>query len=358
MSDEYVVILKIENEEPLIVGKQRKSGAFNISADYIPGSTLVGAIINEIASNSPQNAQIRGLMEQINSTPAVPLPSYNPPDDFSRFPLYYSVNVLKKRTGNEDYIFAFKGKPGYKKKRGMYFIDGNEIRIIKVEKARYTHVKIDDRFASVDGSPDSNSLYQVLAIPEKSRFYAKARIPKEIRDMLKKGIEVFIGSMRLRGYGAARVSISKEIEKDTYLQRRLAKVKPGEMVIVALSPVLVNSNAVIQLRNDINVGEDLINTVANYYFSQQFSPSPFSLSLASGMPSCTFVAYTTNMNGQPIQPKFLRLPICHGLAAKVNSATNVPQNIIECLEIPAPIRVNNRIVWGMNWFELNYPVPR
>ncbi|MGC9202821.1 MAG: RAMP superfamily CRISPR-associated protein [Thermoproteota archaeon] len=258
----------VENLSPIIIKEKRAKGNFFESLDYIPASTLLGAIATRILEkycpnydgSKPVNCNTCNKTNCMfkkwiydNNFPwlshAYPTNKneaetlINPPsletlysaidsngkEEFADFLLYKLTIKRFLNIKHSEGFSYFRNKPPK-----YWEIEGGHISKIDVKFLTFSHVAIDPRTKSTflkssngTGEP-SGLLFTVKAIQPKHRFMFKALCNSEedysfIMEALKEG--VWVGMGKSRGYGEIRLVHSLKKDESTYKEERLKEIK-------------------------------------------------------------------------------------------------------------------------------------
>jgi hypothetical protein len=257
----------VENKSPIIIKERRVKGNFYEGLDYIPASTLIGAIATGMLeencpiydgihsvdcskcgkSNCKFNIWINegmypwlshGYITSVEKAdPLIPL---NPP-------MLETIGVTVNENGEEEfcdllpYKLASKAllsiKPDvtsqpFRNKPPKYWeVRNGKICRIKVETMAYTHIAIDpitrSSYLTKIEKETTGLLFTLKTIKPKQKFMFKALCNDEdyevIRDILHRG--VWIGMGKSRGYGYIKLLFSSMTEKNNYKEKRVDEIE-------------------------------------------------------------------------------------------------------------------------------------
>ena len=239
----YVVIGLVEALEPIVITGKYGRGAFYRALDYIPSSTLSGAIVFKLRSSEKLPENLSELKESLTRNTIWLSNAYPIVDEVSLGifdPLPLPLTTLALKDGR--YVSSALIAAEVKKKRDLdvvkvlyelnpkvgrvfAYVEGNCVKIVSpYPKKVYTRVCLDLKTRTVFMSERNTGLLYTIEyvdVEEKPpRFIFRGVVDGEVLDFLKGGLELKVGSRRAQGYGLIRLSIRESMELDKYLRER------------------------------------------------------------------------------------------------------------------------------------------
>jgi len=252
-------IVEINNIEPLKIGAKGHQSKFEEpSKDYIPGSTIRGAIIGQLISLGKfkdEEKLILLSMECYNAYPYlmndalyIPTPLHLRMDKHG-----WRKAKHKKIEKSFELVDLLKNSGDVKNHLTYNFItlEGKTLRGTKVEKEyRLHHSTIKNNTSTEDNSKDDKDMenlfrYQAISAGQSFRTIIKykKKLDKRIKELFSKTSEIYLGGSKGSGYGKCEIHAEKSYDNYKEAKKELginfdANKNTKELIITCLSDCL------------------------------------------------------------------------------------------------------------------------
>lgn len=249
------MIIDINNIEPLKIGAKGYQSKFEEPCkDYIPGSTIRGAIIGQlIRLGKFEDAEklILLSMECYNAYPCVENKLYIPTPLHLRMDKHEWRKAKYSEKGTLELEDLLKNNEADKEKDKNHLAygyitldeDKESLRGIKVEKEyRLHHSTIK---AKEDKDRENLFRYQAISAGQSFRTIIKykKKVDKRIKELFSKPSEIYLGGSKGSGYGRSKISVLKSYDSYKEAKEKLGinfttEKNTKELVITCLSDCL------------------------------------------------------------------------------------------------------------------------
>jgi len=271
-----VVNVRITLLSPTIISIKKGKGHFYVTTEYIPSSTLLGAISRKAVLENIQqqrgnckniktlnelpdcktcdedcfykriwvkgNLKIRPAFyspkEQSNITTIPPLPTLEslfcsryPPTEYKdgllgdfvfKEVIGLSLSEIEKLEGCS--LISLLDKLNftkYKRNKGTVMINNGKLQKLDLQFSEFSHCAIDSRFKT----SKRGYLFARLTLAKNSVFKTIAIAPTDLIQFMKG--EYFIGMGKARGFGHIKIEVDTPIDRNTYVEERTKQIEEG-----------------------------------------------------------------------------------------------------------------------------------
>jgi|GEM_PF-2884577 hypothetical protein len=374
----------VENSSPLVIKEKRAKGNFYESLDYIPASTLLGAIAVHILEKSCPNYdgskpvdcnncsktncvfkkwihdngfpwlshayltsqdEVSFLMNAPSLETMYSAISQDGEEDFVDFLLYeLTVKRFLRTKPSKEFSYLRNKPPKY------WEIKNGRISKLDAKFTTFSHVAIDPRTKSAflesnDSNEPSGLLFTIKAIQPKHKFMFKALCNSEedynlIMEALKEG--VWVGMGKSRGYGELRLVSGLKKDENEYKIERLKSMEEfsnkAKDFLRSLSSYLLitikDEEKLVVIDGLTHLSFNDLNRIASQ--DQVLYPKYHSGEV-------TMFKLNSIIKLSSVRPGFVLLLKSNSLNKYVDLELTPPQDM--------------RMRWaGFGWFEINHPV--